>query len=419
MNRKRKLPSKKVIRDYWTPQYNYCDIETKPTRLEKKHKYQPQKTLFSISCGSPTLEYLDQLNSMDFCFACGLITRTERCHIDAISDGGSDDVTNLHLLCKSCHFESELFQKFSYWSWFNSKNEAQALSFWLTTHRQLSREIKYYLLKEYDNSRLTNSFIRRQTTKILRNPADFNGITTTFKKAERISESAAKFDMKALVVLFKRRRNSSDMNIEGQRKMIRTLLHPENILEEVRVDYPRSNHHPSPVLELVMKSARKNKTTLLFTGYHFLPRSVDLVTEINRKYPLVESAMYSDLDKIEITILQIISEFQVGEDKSRPKQAAKRMKNLIKRDGYYISKAGNKITKLGGCANPNTAPARKAWKEKSLSNRNKNIARPFARELRRQGMSYHGIAMKLNEEGYTTSTGKFYYKTSVQRLLED
>jgi len=27
--------------------------------------------------------------------------------------------------------------------------------------------------------------------------------------------------------------------------------------------------------------------------------------------------------------------------------------------------------------------------------------------------------MRLNQEGYKTSTGKFYYKTSVQRLLKE
>jgi hypothetical protein len=87
--------------------------------------------------------------------------------------------------------------------------------------------------------------------------------------------------------------------------------------------------------------------------------------------------------------------------------------------GYYMSKAGNKITKLGGCKNPNTAPARKERKEKALNNRNKNVARPFAQELRRQGIGYCTIAMRLNDSGYKTSTGKFYYKTSVQRLIQE
>jgi 5-methylcytosine-specific restriction endonuclease McrA len=72
-----KLPSKKKIWDYWfnillkdKPNYAYCYDE--------------------ISC-----------------FACAKTSGLERCHIVAHIDGGDECVSNLHLLCASCHSDTE------------------------------------------------------------------------------------------------------------------------------------------------------------------------------------------------------------------------------------------------------------------------------------------------------------------------
>ena len=58
------------------------------------------------------------------CFACGDCLLIERAHIVPIWKGGSDDCSNLHLLCRSCHTESEhLTAHRAYWNWLRSKNE--------------------------------------------------------------------------------------------------------------------------------------------------------------------------------------------------------------------------------------------------------------------------------------------------------
>jgi hypothetical protein len=53
------------------------------------------------------------------CFACGFISgRTlERAHIVARCNGGSDDVSNLHLLCHTCHRASEYIEGDNYFVW--------------------------------------------------------------------------------------------------------------------------------------------------------------------------------------------------------------------------------------------------------------------------------------------------------------
>lgn len=57
----------------------------------------------------------------DECFACGDYLKLERAHICAHTSGGSGGPENLHVLCKSCHLESEMLEGRSYWRWFLHK----------------------------------------------------------------------------------------------------------------------------------------------------------------------------------------------------------------------------------------------------------------------------------------------------------
>jgi len=61
----------------------------------------------------------------DACFACRMLWsdntpdgNTERCHILAHADGGTETVDNLHLLCYVCHKDSEYLSGKAYWKWF-------------------------------------------------------------------------------------------------------------------------------------------------------------------------------------------------------------------------------------------------------------------------------------------------------------
>jgi len=60
------------------------------------------------------------------CMACGSAfdrggNRLERAHILARCIQGSDDISNLHVLCKPCHKESEDLSGLIYWSWLSNK----------------------------------------------------------------------------------------------------------------------------------------------------------------------------------------------------------------------------------------------------------------------------------------------------------
>ena len=99
MSNDRKMPTKKAIKTYWA------------------------NHLVSIK----KFDSIEELFEADYCFACGSIDDentqyTERAHIKARCDGGSDTVENLHLLCSFCHKSSEFIEGDDYERWFMEQN---------------------------------------------------------------------------------------------------------------------------------------------------------------------------------------------------------------------------------------------------------------------------------------------------------
>lgn len=62
------------------------------------------------------------------CFACGIFHTLQRAHIVPVTEGGSNTVDNIHLLCKGCHALSEGNKK--YWTWLTYMRAHE----WMTTH---------------------------------------------------------------------------------------------------------------------------------------------------------------------------------------------------------------------------------------------------------------------------------------------
>lgn len=87
----RRMPPEKKIREYWADQiWPYKDFDSKAEFLEE-----------------------------GICFACGVACkRAHRAHIHARVTGGSDTVENLHMLCETCHKDSECKEGDAYWRWF-------------------------------------------------------------------------------------------------------------------------------------------------------------------------------------------------------------------------------------------------------------------------------------------------------------
>ncbi len=125
------MPIKKKILEHWI------------NRLPSFNKTQPQRFYFALA-GKTEIEIEKQIRifNRDFCFACGLHKLTQRCHIDAEKKEEIDDVENLHLLCISCHYESEGLRGKQYWDWFREKDESLALKYYIDSHMSVFKRFE-------------------------------------------------------------------------------------------------------------------------------------------------------------------------------------------------------------------------------------------------------------------------------------
>jgi hypothetical protein len=90
------LPSKESIHNYWKSGDGHRVLISYGIEIPDQTKFNGDKVIA--------------------CFACGR-SEVQRCHIVAVSSGGSDYASNLHLLCPRCHVESELLEGEHYWRW--------------------------------------------------------------------------------------------------------------------------------------------------------------------------------------------------------------------------------------------------------------------------------------------------------------
>ena len=103
----------------------------------------------------PVLDYYDcdELDKIDFCFACGKICGLERAHITAVSDGGNNECSNIHLLCQSCHRESEMYSGEFYWFWFNEKDWETYIRLQGEWHCKITEFVMKKVLEKYSNDK--------------------------------------------------------------------------------------------------------------------------------------------------------------------------------------------------------------------------------------------------------------------------
>ena len=103
---RKSMPLRKKIREYWAEW------------LVEQQKF----------------DSVSEVMEAEYCFACGFLSGTEqkpiplhRAHILALCDGGSNDVSNIHVLCINCHESSEFINGDEYFFWFKNRTIFQRL----------------------------------------------------------------------------------------------------------------------------------------------------------------------------------------------------------------------------------------------------------------------------------------------------
>ena len=100
----------------------------------------------------------------------------------------------------------------------------------------------------------------------------------------------------------------------------------------------------------------------------------------------------------------------------RTKAAHDRQRAEIQERGYFISKAGKKIAKLGNANATASAAGNEIIKKKAINFARKIL--PVIKDQLGQGKSIRQVADYLNVEGYLTARGGQWHASSVSNILK-
>lgn len=96
--------------------------------------------------GMPTKKQLNIFHGRDAdedeCMACGRFSSLHRAHIYPLCAGGTNDPQNIHLLCPTCHKDSEFLVGEAYRAWFEA---AQVSTDWSHTRLAVARKLQFIL----------------------------------------------------------------------------------------------------------------------------------------------------------------------------------------------------------------------------------------------------------------------------------
>ena len=219
------------------------------------------------------------------------------------------------------------------------------------------------------------------------------------------------------------KQGDSGLGLEAQRRMVKSYVENKgSLIKEFTEIETGTSKKVRPILQQAVDLCIKTGSKLVIAKIDRLARDVHFVSSLSKSSIDFICCDMPDANKFTIHIMAAMAENEAQLISDRTKSALKSIKNKIKTDGFYVSKAGNKIHRLGSNGGfPNSAINNSVATRKKISdvNLNKKYARPYAVELRRQGMKLQDIANKLNDNGYLSSSGRKYHKTTVNRLINE
>ena len=173
-------------------------------------------------------------------------------------------------------------------------------------------------------------------------------------------------------------------------------------------------------LSTAIDLCKKNNATLVIAKLDRLARNVSFISSLMDSNVEFIACDLPAANRMTIHILAAVAENEAELISGRTKASLKQIKNKIKKDGFYITKEGNKIETLGSPQNLTKSARMKGVRvrqEKARNNKNTSMARPFAEELRNHGKSYGSISDILNENNYPTARGGKWFPMSVKQLI--
>jgi DNA invertase Pin-like site-specific DNA recombinase len=203
----------------------------------------------------------------------------------------------------------------------------------------------------------------------------------------------------------------SGLGLEAQKEIIQNFLYDKNpIAEFLEVESGRKTDKGRPKLKEALEICRKTGAKLIVAKLDRLARNVSFLSQLLESDVDIVFCDFPQANKMVLHILAAISQYEAELIATRTKQAlaAKKAK------GCTLGSPEHLIGKLDEAV----AKSVETNKRKAEENPNNKRAAAMLKVLAKEGRTLQEMADYLNEQGFTTSKGYRFSRSSVYVLLK-
>lgn len=198
----------------------------------------------------------------------------------------------------------------------------------------------------------------------------------------------------------------SGLGLEAQKEVIKHFTTDGTIIAQyVEVESGKDIDNRIELKKAIAK-AKKENAFLIVAKLDRLSRDVEHIFKIKKQLgDLFKSCDLPNTDSLTLSIFAGLAQREREIIGIRTKVALAQKK-----------KQGVKLGKIENLTSKGRAKGVKAIKRKALNNENNKRSMELISLYKSQGLTLEKIANKLNDNGFKTSTGKQFHKTTVSRL---
>lgn len=203
------------------------------------------------------------------------------------------------------------------------------------------------------------------------------------------------------------KQGNSGLGLEAQKSAVANFIYDDDILLESYTDIESGKNNNRPNLLQAIEDCKNNNATLLIAKLDRLSRNAAFIFTLRDTQVKFKCVDMPEANSVTIGIMAVLAQ----DERERISQRTKAALNELRERGI----------KLGSPQNL-TLKARKKGLEARIKyaneNENNKKAGEFIISLRKNGLSFYEIAIKLNSLGYKTRYGKEFQQTQVHRLYD-
>lgn len=203
----------------------------------------------------------------------------------------------------------------------------------------------------------------------------------------------------------------SGLGVEAQKQLIQNYLSDKiPIAEYIEIESGRKTDKGRPKLKEALDLCRKTGAKLIVGKLDRLARNVSFLSQLLENDVDIVFCDFPQANKMVLHILAAISQYEAELVATRTKQALA----AKKAQGYTLGNPEHLMDKLDEAV----AKSVETNKRKAEENPNNKRAAAMLKVLAKEGRTLQEMADYLNEQGFTTSKGYRFSRSSVHVLLK-